>query len=175
MPTQRSPKCPELLKRRFTAEKPNTIYVGDITYLPIADWSNMYLATIIDCYSWLLTGFAIADHMRTELVEEALAIAHGGRGNLDWVIFHSMTAASIPLSNTASCVNGSMAESFSATLKREVLKDWPVFASQLVCRRDVFRWCIQLSTPGACTRGAVLAHQTPSKQPDQLHSLSNLD
>ncbi|WKS61471.1 hypothetical protein NLL43_09005 [Corynebacterium accolens] len=41
----------------------------------------MYLATVIDCYSRQLTGFAIADHMRTELVEEALTMAHGVRGN----------------------------------------------------------------------------------------------
>lgn len=72
---KRAPKLPDLLKRRFTAEKPNTIYVGDITYLPIADGSNMYLATVIDCYWRQLTGFAVADHMRTELVEEALTMA----------------------------------------------------------------------------------------------------
>ena len=58
---KRAPKFPDLLKRRFTVEKPNKVYVGDITYLPIADGLNMYLATVIDCYSRQLTGFAIAD------------------------------------------------------------------------------------------------------------------
>lgn len=85
---KRAPKFPNLLKRRFATEKPNKVYVGDITYLPIADGSNMYLATIIDCYSRQLTGFAIADHIRTELVEEALTMAHGVRGSLDGAIFH---------------------------------------------------------------------------------------
>lgn len=42
-------KVPELLKRDFTAEAPNTTYVGDITYLPLATGSNLYLATVIDC------------------------------------------------------------------------------------------------------------------------------
>lgn len=42
---------PDLVGRKFTAEKPNQLYVGNITYLPIQDGSNMYLATVIDCYS----------------------------------------------------------------------------------------------------------------------------
>lgn len=59
--SKRAPRFPDLLQRRFTADRPNAVYVGDITYLPIADGSNMYLATVIDCYSRQLTGFAIAD------------------------------------------------------------------------------------------------------------------
>ena len=80
---------PDLVGRKFTAEKPNQVYVGDITYLPIADGSNMYLSTVIDCYSRRLVGFSIADHMRTSLVEDALLMAKGHRGNLKGAIFHS--------------------------------------------------------------------------------------
>jgi transposase InsO family protein len=43
---------------------PNQRYVGDITYLPLADGPNLYLATVIDCFSRRLTGWAIAEHMR---------------------------------------------------------------------------------------------------------------
>ena len=50
--------------------------------LSIADGTNMYLATVIDCYSRMLVGFAIADHMRTELVEEALEHAQTTRGSV---------------------------------------------------------------------------------------------
>lgn len=60
------------MNRDFTACAANRVLVGDITYLPIADGANMYLATVIDCFSRKLVGFAIANHMRTELVEEAL-------------------------------------------------------------------------------------------------------
>ena len=60
---------PDLLKRNFTADAPNQRYVGDITYLPLADGTNLYLATVIDCYSRRLAGWALADHMRTELVQ----------------------------------------------------------------------------------------------------------
>src|SRR5699024_4770596 len=55
----------------------------------IADGSNMYLATVIDCYSRRLVGFAIADHMRTSLVQDALLMAKGQRGSLKGSIFHS--------------------------------------------------------------------------------------
>ncbi|GAA2869592.1 hypothetical protein GCM10010472_28670 [Pseudonocardia halophobica] len=47
---------PDLLGRDFTAEAPNRVYVGDITYLPLADGGNLYLATVIDCCSRHLMG-----------------------------------------------------------------------------------------------------------------------
>lgn len=82
-------KHPDLLKRDFTAPAPNRRYVGDITYLPIADGTNLYLATVIDCHSRRLVGWAVADHMRTELVEDALKAAAATRGTLAGALFHS--------------------------------------------------------------------------------------
>lgn len=159
---KRAPRFPDLLRRRFTAEKPNTVYVGDITYLPIADGSNMYLATVIDCYSRQLTGFAIADHMRTELVEEALTMVRKVRGDLNGAIFHSdhgsvytseqyrrlceQFGVAQSMGAIGTSADNSLAESFNASLKREVLQDESVFPSQLVCRRDVFRWCTRYNT-----------------------------
>ena len=63
IPEPSGQKYPDLLKRDFTAEAANQRYVGDITYLPLADGSNLYLATVIDCYSRRLAGWAVADHM----------------------------------------------------------------------------------------------------------------
>jgi transposase InsO family protein len=57
------------LRRRVTTTIPDQSgrrYVGDITYLPIADGSNVYLATVIDLGSRKMAGWAMADHMRTE-------------------------------------------------------------------------------------------------------------
>ena len=68
---------------------PNQRYVGDITYLPIADGSNLYLATVIDCDSRRLAGWAIAEHMRTDLVTDALGAARDTRGSLTGANFHS--------------------------------------------------------------------------------------
>ena len=80
---------PDLLGRDFTAEEPNQRYVGDITYLPIADGTNLYLATVIDCHSRRLAGWAIAEHMRTDLIINALSAARDTRGSLAGAIFHS--------------------------------------------------------------------------------------
>jgi transposase InsO family protein len=84
-----SQKVPDLLNRDFTAEQVNIRYVGDITYLPLATGGNLYLATVIDCCSRRVAGWAIADHMRTELVEDALTAAAALRGSLDGAVFHS--------------------------------------------------------------------------------------
>jgi transposase InsO family protein len=89
IPEPSEQKVPDLLKRDFTADAPNLKYVGDITYLPIADGTNLYLATVIDCYSRRVAGWAIADHMRVELVQDALNAAAATRGGLSGAIFHS--------------------------------------------------------------------------------------
>lgn len=75
VPDQSGRRLPDRLGRDFTAEMPNRRYVGDITYLPIADGTHLYLATVIDLCSRKLAGWAMADHMRTELVEDALSAA----------------------------------------------------------------------------------------------------
>ena len=60
IPEPADQKVPDLLGRDFTAPAPNCRYVGDITYLPLADGTNLYLASVIDCYSRRLAGWAIA-------------------------------------------------------------------------------------------------------------------
>ncbi len=153
---------PDLVGRKFTADKPNQLYVGDITYLPIQDGSNMYLATVIDCYSRRLVGFSIADHMRTSLVQDALLMAKGQRGNLKGAIFHSdhgsvytshafqETCKKLGIRQSMGSIGTSadnaLAESFNAAMKREVLQDSKTFENQLCCRRDVFRWCTRYNT-----------------------------
>jgi len=65
---------PDLVNRDFTAAEPGTKLVGDITY--IRTWAGFaYLATVIDCYSKAVIGWAVGDHMRTELIITALAMA----------------------------------------------------------------------------------------------------
>jgi transposase InsO family protein len=79
---------PDLLGRDFTAPAPNRRYVGDITYLPF-EGGHLYLATVIDCFSRRLVGWSIAEHMRTELVSDALRAALRERGSLTGAVFHS--------------------------------------------------------------------------------------
>ena len=82
-------KAPDLLGRDFTATEVNTKCVGDITHLPLDGGKLLYLATIIDLASRRLAGWAIADHMRTELVTDALADARRTRGSLTGAIMHT--------------------------------------------------------------------------------------
>ena len=163
--TRRNTKNPvfaDLVKRRFHANAVNQVYVGDITYLPRKNGTNMYLATVIDLYSRKLAGFAIADHMRTSLVIEALEHANTVRGGLDGAIFHSDHGSVYTSSAFGACcselgvtqsmgavgtsADNALAESFNSTMKREVLRDNKVFANPLQCRQEVFRWCIRYNT-----------------------------
>jgi transposase InsO family protein len=155
-------KVPDLLKRDFTAPRPNQRYVGDITYLPLADGSNLYLATVIDCYSRLLAGWAIADHMRIELVEDALKAAQATRGSLAGAIFHSdhgsvytskdyaKLCARLGVTQSMGAVGSSadnaLAESFNATVKREVLQEATYWPDEATCRRQLFRWLVRYNT-----------------------------
>ncbi|WP_331717880.1 IS3 family transposase (plasmid) [Streptomyces zaomyceticus] len=82
-------KVPDLLGRDFTATAVNTKYVGDITYLPASGAKPLYLATVIDLASRRLAEWAIADHMRTELVIDALTAAEQTRGSLAGAIMHT--------------------------------------------------------------------------------------
>ncbi|RNI25419.1 IS3 family transposase [Flexivirga caeni] len=162
VPEPADQKVPDLLGRDFTAEAPNLRYVGDITYLPLADGTNLYLATVIDCYSRRLTGWAVADHMRTSLVQDALADAAATRGGLAGAVFHSdhgsvytskdfaMTCKDLGVTQSMGAVGTSadnaMAESFNATMKREVLQDAKCWSDELTCRRQVFRWLTRYNT-----------------------------
>ena len=72
------PTAPNLLKQNFAAAAPNRVWVGDITYVWTAEgWC--YLATVIDLYSRRVVGWALAAHMRKELVLNAMKRALAAR------------------------------------------------------------------------------------------------
>jgi transposase InsO family protein len=164
-----------LLKRDFTAEAPNRKYVGDITYLPLANGSNLYLATVIDCCSRKLAGWAVADHMRTDLVAEALKAALAERGSLRGAIFHADHGAQYTskdlarlcgqlgvtqsLGGVGTSADNALAESFNATLKRETLAGAATYADEASCRRQIFRWAVRYNTK---RRHSYLGHQAPN-------------
>ncbi|MFA5890859.1 MAG: IS3 family transposase [Actinomycetota bacterium] len=123
----------------------DTVYCGDITY--IRTWEGwLYLATIIDLASRRVVGWAMADHMRTELVADALKMAIDHRRPEPGLIFHSdrgcqYTSAEFgklldehgieqSLSRPAECWDNAVAESFFATLKTELIycHAWPTRA-----------------------------------------------
>jgi len=162
IPEPADQKVADLLKREFTAPAPNLRYVGDSTYLPLADGRNLYLATVIDCSSRRLVGWSIADHMRTELVTDALRAVAGTRGSLRGAVFHSDHGAQYSAKDVAalchrlgvtqsmgavgSSADNSLAEAFKATVKREVLQDQNSWPDEAACRRQLFRWLVRYHT-----------------------------
>ncbi|MDX2565520.1 IS3 family transposase, partial [Streptomyces sp. TX20-6-3] len=68
-------QVPDLFQRDLTATEPGRKYMGDITYLPLANGEFLYLATVPDRFGRRVVGWSIADHMRTSLVTDALRMA----------------------------------------------------------------------------------------------------
>jgi len=178
---------PDLLERNFTASEPNRVYVGDITYLPCGDGGNLYLATVIDCFSRRLVGWSIADHMRTELVTDALSAAAAARGGLAGAIFHSDHGAQYSarayadlcarlgvtpsMGAVGSSADNALAESFNATLKRETLAGAAGWETPAQARREVFAWITRYNTGrrhsacGQTSPNAYEASRTPATLP----------
>lgn len=88
IPAEDNPPIPDLLKRNFDPGSPDVAWCGDITYIATGEgW--LYLASVLDLGSRNLLGYSMADHMRTELVTDALDMAVGARGDdVAGVIFH---------------------------------------------------------------------------------------
>ncbi len=80
---------PDLVRRDFTATEPGAKLVGDITYIPT--WEGwLYLATVLDCFSKKVVGYAMAEHMRTSLVTDALDMAaRNGRIRRGTTVMHT--------------------------------------------------------------------------------------
>ncbi|WTL51379.1 IS3 family transposase (plasmid) [Streptomyces sp. NBC_01497] len=162
VPDPAAAKAPDLIGRDFSAEKPSTKYVGDITYLPIDGGRFCYLATVIDLASRRLAGWAIADHMRADLATDALAAAVRTRGSLAESIMHTDHGAQYTsrafaeacrsagvqrsMSAVGSSADNALAQSFNTTFKRETLqgrKSWP---DERQARLDAFRWLHRYNT-----------------------------
>ncbi len=158
-------KAPDLIGRDFTAPAVNQRYVGDITYLSVGERGFLYLATVIDLHSRRRAGWAIADHMRTDLVIDALHAAQRTRGSLHGAIFHADHGAQYTskafaeacaqagvrqsMSAIGSSADNALAESFNATFKRETLQGRRAFTDERQARLDSFRWLHRYNTARA--------------------------
>ena len=88
IPAEENPPMSDLIGRRFAPGRVDVAWCGDITYVPTGEgW--LYLASVLDLGSRRLLGYAMAEHMRTELVADALAMAAATRGgHTGGIIFH---------------------------------------------------------------------------------------
>lgn len=126
---------PDRIGRDFTAEAPGQRFVGDITYLRTGQgW--LYLATVLDLCTRMVVGWQLADHMRTSLITDALAMAvkhghvnagavfHSDRGcqytSAEFTRFCRANRVYTSLGETGVCWDNAAAESFFATMKNEM-------------------------------------------------------
>jgi putative transposase len=146
--------CEDLVDRAFLAAAPDRLWVADITYL--RTWEGwLYLVAVQDVFSRRIVGWSMADHMRTELVTDALQMALAKRRPAPGLIWHSdqgsqfvslafgqqARAAGIAQSmgSRGDCFDNAVAESFFATLKKELVhgRSWPTKAE---LRSEVFEY-----------------------------------
>ncbi len=146
--------APDLIGQDFHADQPDTRWCGDITYVATVEgW--VYTATVIDLYSRKVVGYAVADHLRTPLISEALAAALSTRRPPRGVIFHSdrgcqytshefadfcaTNGVQRSMGRRATCYDNAVSESFFATYKKELIHTRP-WLDLAEVRQHTFLW-----------------------------------
>jgi putative transposase len=175
---------PNLLLDQPLPEKPNRVWAGDITFIPTAaGW--IYLAVVIDLCSRKIVGWALADHLRTELVSDALKQALGSRDTVPDLIFHSdrgsqygsgayrqmLSRAGMrqSMSARANPYHNAWTESFMGTLKSEMLQDG-CFVNATDARTEIFDYIE--SYYNHHRKHSSLGYQTPAQFEAKIHSLN---
>ena len=145
--------APDLVNRDFTASRPNQLWVADITYIPT--WLGyLFLAVVVDVFSRRVVGWAMRNHMRAELVRDALNMAiqnrrpqgvihHSDQGSQYTSIMFGLrcTEADIlqSMGSVGDCYDNALCESFFATLECELI-DRTVFRNHEEARVKIFEF-----------------------------------
>ena len=145
---------PDLVNRDFTAAAPGAKMVGDITYIPT--WEGwVYLATVIDCATRKIVGWAMDDNYKTPLISRAIRMAARNLSLPEDAIFHSDRGSNYTsgefagvlaelgirqsVGRTGICFDNALAESVNASLKVELVHR-KVYATRKKAREDIARW-----------------------------------
>lgn len=141
-----------LLERNFVADKPNQVWVGDITYIPTSEgW--LYLATVIDVFSRRVIGYKMSNRITRDLVISALLMALRARNYPSGVIVHSDRGSQYSskdykailakykllgsMSRKGDCWDNAVAESFFATIKKEYVYQ-TTFENREIAKLGIF-------------------------------------
>jgi putative transposase len=147
-----APVAPDRVERQFVAVAPNVLWSADITYVPT--WAGfLYLAVVLDVFSRRIIGWAMADHLRTELVLSAVDMALWNRRPAPGVIHHSDHGCQYTslafgqrcqevgidrsMGSVGDCYDNAITESFFATLECELL-DRHTFRNHAEARTAIF-------------------------------------
>jgi putative transposase len=142
---------PDLLGRDFSADAPGTKMVGDITYIPT--WEGwLFLATVLDCHTKAVVGWAMDDNYKTPLISAAIDMAVRNHSLSSQAIFHSDRGSNYTsvefaatlrghgmrqsVGRTGICYDNAMAESFFAALKNELVHR-TIYPTRAHARKDV--------------------------------------
>jgi putative transposase len=153
--------APDLVNRDFDPPAPNLLWSADITYL--RSWEGwIYLAAVMDLFSRRIVGWSMADHMRTELVVDALEMAVARRRPAPGLVHHSDQGSqfvaltfghaagdagiALSMGSVGDCYDNAVSESFFATLKKDLInrRSWPTKAE---LRGEVFSYVEEFYNP----------------------------
>jgi transposase InsO family protein len=145
---------PNHLMQDFTAQRPDQIWVSDITYVPTKQGS-LYLCTVLDVFSRKVVGWTLENNMRADMVKSALEKAYKSRDAGEYVIVHSdrgvpyasnivrdyldSKKAIRSMSRKGNCWDNAMMESFFGRFKMEHMF-WEKYATHEEARRKIFEW-----------------------------------
>lgn len=144
--------APDRVTRDFAATAPDRLWVSDITYVPtLKGW--LYLATVLDVFSRRIVGWSMANHLRTELITDALDMAVAARRPEPDAVFHSdqgcqytsiefsrqlqQAGLLASMGSVGDCYDNAMAEAFFATIETELF-DRTTFVDHDHARREIF-------------------------------------
>ncbi len=172
---ERIPPAPDLVKRNFTPEAPDRLWVADITY--VRSWEGwLHLSFVLDTYSRRVVGWSMANHLKTDPVLDAVNMAIHNRRPAPGLIHHSDRGSqytsvefgsrlkeaglSPSMGSVADAYDNSMAESFVSTLKRELIHrhSWP---SRQIARTAIFEYIETFYNPRR--RHSALGNPSPSE------------
>jgi putative transposase len=170
---------PDLVNRDFSAQAPGEKMVGDITYIPT--WEGwLYLATVIDCATRKVAGWAMGDNYRTPLISAAIEMAARNTALPAGAVFHSdrgsnYTSAEFAgvlerlgirqsVGRTGTCYDNALAESFNASVKVERVHR-TVYPTRGKAREDIARY-IELRYNRTRLHSA-LGYRTPQEAHDE--------
>ncbi len=176
---------PDLVNRDFTADAPGVKMVGDITY--ISTWQGwLFLATVIDCHTKMVVGWATDGNYKTPLISAAIAMAARNHTLAPGAIFHSDRgsnytsvefAATLAEHNlrqsvgrTGICYDNAMAESFFAALKNELVHR-TVYPTRAHARKDIVRFIELRYNTRRLHSG--LGYRTPQEVHDNYYNSSS--
>ena len=148
------PVAPNRLQQQFTADRPDQIWLTDITYVPTAEgW--LYLAVVLDAYSRRIVGWAMSDSLHRQLVIDALQMAitmrqpppgllhHSDRGSQyasdEYQALLTSAGMTVSMSRKGNCYDNAPVESFFGTFKTELVFHQQ-YATRAEARLDIFEY-----------------------------------